>query len=214
VSGVLVGVASATGEAAICSGCGVAIALIYAVQLGLCVKIQPFNTLFAYIHQSLTLALSTVSAAVQAASLITSQHNQSKALGTLETLSSVAAVCDLVVVGLSVARSAMDLVSLLKHLRHLSVVLSLKQRQENAEDSKPFSPPASVLQLNRAGGDEDEGMLTNIMLASGEDVEAADDVDSMFWDANGNAKVADADDEDILSESNVSRLHLLGSGML
>jgi hypothetical protein len=201
VSGVLVGVASATGEAAICSGCGVAIALIYAVQLGLCVKIQPFNTLFAYIHQSLTLALSTVSAAVQAASLITSQHNQSKALlGTLQTLSYVSAVCDLVVVGLSVMRSAMDFTALLKHLWHLSVVLSSKQQQENAEDSKPsHALPALVQQLNPAGDDEDEGMLTHIMLASdsdcGEDVEATDDVDSMFWDVDGNAKVADAHDE-------------------
>jgi hypothetical protein len=165
------------------------------------------------VHQLLTLALSTVSAAVQAAGLLTSQHNQSReSLGTLEMLSSVAAVSDLFVVGLSVARSAMDLMSLLKYLWRLRVrslekgeersagadfsSLPLLLHVDTAVDEHAVTPTHSLRSQQSFSLDPsvDEIMLTEIMLANCFDCDAGvsaatNDVEHRFWDADGNAKV-------------------------
>ncbi|CUG88161.1 transmembrane protein, putative [Bodo saltans] len=117
MTGVLVGIANSSAKPAVCGGCGIAIAAMYVVQFVVCVKSQPFTTMFSYAHQVLVLLLSTISAASQSANIILQSSDPSSMVEALASTMSVAAACDLIVAGLALLRSAMDIVSLVKAIQ-------------------------------------------------------------------------------------------------
>jgi hypothetical protein len=117
-SGVLVGVAQASGETAVCAGCGAAIAVMYLAEGVTCAVQRPFTTLFGHVYCAVSLGLSAVSVALQTANLLL-QWGESTDYDTLNRLLLGSAVCDLCVMGISLVRLALDLKSLLHSLRRL-----------------------------------------------------------------------------------------------
>jgi hypothetical protein len=118
VSGVLVGVAQASSETAVCAGCGAAIAMMYLVEGVTCVAQRPFTTLFGHVYCVVSIVLSAVSVGLQTANLLL-QWGGSTDYDTLRRLG--AAACDLCVMGISFLRLVFDLMLLVRFLHRLAL---------------------------------------------------------------------------------------------
>lgn len=175
VIGVLAGVAQASGEVAVCAGCGLATTVLYLIETIVCAIKRPFTTTFGHVYCILTLVLSALSVALQTANLIM-QWGGSTDYDTLNNLLVSSSVCDLCIIGISILRLVMDLLELFHALRRL-VTCHEKQLTNHSE------PELSAMFLefkNNDDGEVDEKSALyddsfDMMLIGNEDAAVAPD---------------------------------------
>jgi hypothetical protein len=68
-AGLLTGAAQSSGSISVCAACGIATSVLYSVQLVICLQSRPYMSLFGNVCGALTLLLSAISTALQAAQL-------------------------------------------------------------------------------------------------------------------------------------------------
>ncbi|CUG86610.1 membrane-associated protein, putative [Bodo saltans] len=97
------------GSSSVCRGGALAILVLYVAQTGLCAAVRPFTTLFSYVYALFTLTLSSIVVACQVWYLYGSAAYNAD-LDDLSRLLTAAAVCDLLVSGVSMLKTLVDLV--------------------------------------------------------------------------------------------------------
>jgi DNA-binding beta-propeller fold protein YncE len=192
VAGLLVGVTQSFPDASVCGACGIFVAVMYSAQLVLCCKLRPFTSMFGNLHGLLVLTLSSVSALLQATHIVLISSNPSYASEHASTLDQVmvgSAVCDLMVMGISAVRAAMDVIEVALTIKRLSLSLSSRATQ-------PHSGPLMI--SNELGGNDSPSLAHggddsdfsnasfNINMESSDD-EKGEVSQSRFWDDDGMA---------------------------
>jgi DNA-binding beta-propeller fold protein YncE len=192
VAGLLVGVTQSFPDASVCGVCGIIVAVMYSAQLVLCCKLRPFTSMFGNLHGLLVLTLSSVSALLQATHIVLISSNPSYASEHASTLDQVmvgSAVCDLMVMGISAVRAAMDVIEVTLTIKRLSSSLSSRATQ-------PHTGPLMISKelggndlpsLTHGGDDGDFSNASfNINMESSDD-EKGEVSQSRFWDDDGMA---------------------------
>ncbi|CUG91796.1 GPI-anchored surface protein, putative, partial [Bodo saltans] len=110
-------------SASLCRGGAIAILVMYIVQLVLCAAVWPFTTLFSHAYALFTLAMSSIAVICQVWYLYGSVADNAD-LDALRRLLTAAAVCDLLVSGVSMLKTLMDVVDGVKACRRHITALS------------------------------------------------------------------------------------------
>jgi hypothetical protein len=124
------GAVSALGSPGACRGSAIAVLLLYGGLLVLCAATRPFTTLFSHVHALTSLVLSTTAVACQVWYLY-GVADVDAALEALRQLLTAAAVCDLLVAGISLAKTVVDAADALRACRgHVIAVLHAALRRD------------------------------------------------------------------------------------
>jgi hypothetical protein len=177
-------------SASACRGTLIAVLVLYACQLLLCLTVRPFTTLFSYMYNIFSLALTTVAVACQLWYLYESR-NAGVDLEAVSTLLRVAAVCDLCVSGVSLFRTLVDVLEALRAChRHLCAVLTSnrhKRPPQLAQDTHDTEivVPTRQAQFEMGGRRATTPVDNHRSYSNGTDLLA--EFDDMFWNADGTA---------------------------
>jgi hypothetical protein len=155
----LLGAVSALGSAGACRGSAVAVLLLYGGLLALCAVAQPFTTLFSHVYALTSLALSTVAVACQVWYLFGVTDDDAD-LEALRKLLTVAAVCDLLVAGISVAKASVDGIDMLRACRRHAAVMYAVLRGKAAETLHPT--PNDTTDANAEDGCQ-QGVVASLL---------------------------------------------------
>ncbi|CUG13641.1 transmembrane protein, putative, partial [Bodo saltans] len=197
-----------------CQASAIVVLLLYVGQLILCAIFRPFTTLLSHVYALLTLALGTVTVACQAWYLFAATETSNANLDLLRQVLTAAAICDLLVSGLSMLRMLLDAFEVLKACRRLFLkrnkhrtldcsksndgnddTLSLPHMCMSLEPEGPFLLDEAKLvddcgDWSRSNASVDDGLV----VSNGTDVEGETSTYyDPFWNFDGSAVVANAD---------------------
>ncbi|CUI14868.1 transmembrane protein, putative, partial [Bodo saltans] len=132
---------------AACRGSAVAVMILYVVQFAICAAARPFTTLFSHIYALVTLALAMIAIAMIGIACQVWYVFEAEEGGNLDSMSRLllaAAVCDLLVSGISLLKTVLDVGDALKALRRLFMegvgIVELSSSVGGVED-KDMLPP-------------------------------------------------------------------------
>ncbi|CUE68680.1 transmembrane protein, putative [Bodo saltans] len=147
----VLGAVSTLQSSTTCRASAVTILVLYSGQLVLCATVRPFTTLFSFVFALLTLALAVLSVGSQVWYLLGSSADGVN-LDALSRLVAAAAVCDMMVSGVSTLRMVIDGVDLLKACRrhvlavmqHRRALTASRQPQAYVAESPPGYHPIGL----------------------------------------------------------------------
>lgn len=105
----MLGALGMLGSAEACRAGATTILVLYVGQVAVCAAVRPFTTLFSHVYALFTLALSVIAMMCLVWYLFGSTADNAD-LDALSTLLTVAAVCDLLVSGVSMLKMMLDVV--------------------------------------------------------------------------------------------------------
>ncbi|CUG88630.1 membrane-associated protein, putative [Bodo saltans] len=119
------GAVSSLGSGSACRASAVVVLVLYLGQLVLCAVVRPFTTLFSNVYALFTLALSTLAVACQVWYLFGSVIDGVDLIALSQFLTA-AAVCDIMVAAVSMLKSLVDVVDVLRVCRrHVKVMFPM-----------------------------------------------------------------------------------------
>jgi hypothetical protein len=124
----LLGSVSALGSMGACRVSAIALLLLYGGLAALCAATRPFTTLFSHVYALTSLCLSTAAVACQVWYLFGVNAD----LDALRPLLTAAAVCDLLVAGISVAKTVVDVADALRACRRHAIAVQRACREAAA----------------------------------------------------------------------------------
>jgi hypothetical protein len=192
-----------------CTTVGVLVGVCCAAQLVVCAAASPFTTLLSFGASLFALFLTTLSAILQLSMFSIAGNTSTAAL--LLRLSLAAAICDLLVIGVSVVRTLLDLIELATALIGLlSARCSLSTLAEVESDDALFECRGGTLAGNAAL--PLKAVLPHTSLDA-IPLEAATsfDVEHLFWDEFGNAVPLRCYDDEIVLEHSDELQRALGA---
>ncbi|CUI14759.1 transmembrane protein, putative, partial [Bodo saltans] len=186
----LVGGLDVTNEA-LCRGCSAAVVVLLGAQVGVLCAWRPYTTLFSLVYNVATTALTCVSVAAQLAFVLTSFTSTSGLW-----LVDASAVCNLLVLGLSVVKMLLDAWELWSAVRRrIDAICGVEQyaREDAAHDAGNTANDCSDVGINMAGETHSLSLLMEDVVSRAETTSplyhgvSAMFSDFMFWDDGGRA---------------------------
>ncbi|CUG91400.1 membrane-associated protein, putative [Bodo saltans] len=154
------GAVGTLGSPSACRGSGIVITLLYFGQLVLCTIVRPFTTLFSHVYAVVTLSLTTLAVACQVGYLFGSVEEGAN-LHSLSHLLTAAAVCDLVVAGVSVLKSLLDAMEVIKTVRRHVLAIVLKCSAQAASNTYDVARNGGLEKVEEAQDVPDFEMIMN-----------------------------------------------------
>jgi hypothetical protein len=214
VVGLLVAV-SGHGPDSQCTTAGVLVGVCCAAQFIVCAAASPFTTLLSFGASLFSLFFTTLSAILQLSMFSIAGDTNTAAL--LLRLSLAAAICDLLVIGVSVARTVRDLIELATALIGL---LTARCSLSTLAEGEDFAEAESNGDLSecRSGTSAGNAALSPAAVLPNTSLDAIPleaatsfDVDHLFWDEFGNAVPLRCYDDEIVPEHSDGLQRALGT---